>query len=59
MKKNPDGKSLKILHLTDMHTDLGYTEGSNSNCQNPVCCQKNDKVERLKFLEEENSTIEK
>jgi hypothetical protein len=58
-KKNPNGKTLKILHLTDMHTDLGYTEGSNANCQNPVCCQKTDEVEKLKFLEHDNEIIEK
>jgi hypothetical protein len=52
-KKNPNGKILKLLHLTDMHTDLGYTEGSNANCQNPVCCQKTDQVEKSKFLENE------
>lgn len=48
--KTSKGENLKILHLTDMHTDLGYTEGSNADCVNPVCCQKTDK--KLKFLDD-------
>ena len=31
-------KSSKILHLTDIHLDLGYKVGSNSDCSKPLCC---------------------
>jgi hypothetical protein len=48
-------KKIKILHLTDMHTDLDYTEGSNANCKNAVCCQITDIPDKLKFLEEKFS----
>jgi hypothetical protein len=55
-----NNKNIKILHLTDMHTDLDYTEGSNASCKNAVCCQKTDIPipNQLKFLEEKVS-IEK
>ncbi|XP_054161834.1 sphingomyelin phosphodiesterase-like [Oppia nitens] len=33
------GKSLKMLHLTDTHMDLWYTPGSNSLCDESVCCR--------------------
>ncbi|OTF83492.1 hypothetical protein BLA29_011898, partial [Euroglyphus maynei] len=29
----------KILHLTDIHMDLFYTVGSNSKCNEPLCCR--------------------
>ncbi|XP_054157328.1 sphingomyelin phosphodiesterase-like [Oppia nitens] len=32
-------KQLKMLHLTDAHLDLWYTPGSNSRCNEPVCCR--------------------
>lgn len=30
---------LKILHISDIHLDPGYTVGSNANCDEPICCQ--------------------
>lgn len=53
-RKSSNEKRMKILHLTDMHTDLDYTEGSNADCPNPVCCQKSDIVMKMKFLEDKN-----
>ena len=32
------GESLKVLHITDIHIDLTYTEGSESQCGRPMCC---------------------
>jgi len=28
----------KVLHLTDIHLQLGYTVGANANCGLPMCC---------------------
>jgi len=44
----------KVLHVSDIHTDLGYAEGSLGNCNDPVCCQEANKVSNLKFLGKEN-----
>lgn len=30
---------LKVLHLSDTHYDPLYAEGSNANCQEPMCCR--------------------
>lgn len=35
--ENP--KKWKVMHLTDLHTDLHYTEGSLGECNDPTCCQ--------------------
>lgn len=32
--------SLKLLHITDIHYDPQYSEGSNADCGGPICCQK-------------------
>ncbi|KAF5308347.1 hypothetical protein FQR65_LT18220 [Abscondita terminalis] len=34
-----DRSSLKVLQLNDIHLDLHYSEGSNANCQDPLCCR--------------------
>lgn len=31
---------LKVLHMSDVHTDLKYQEGSNGNCGKPLCCRE-------------------
>ena len=36
---NGGEKNRKILHLTDIHLDLFYTKGSNSKCNEPLCCR--------------------
>ncbi|CAG2166017.1 unnamed protein product, partial [Oppiella nova] len=33
------GRQQKMLHLTDVHLDLYYTPGSNSMCDEPMCCR--------------------
>ena len=33
-------KTIKILHVTDMHLDLEYTEGTNAKCGDPICWRK-------------------
>lgn len=55
--ENP--KKWKVMHLTDMHTDLEYTEGSIGECNDPSCCQprnnklaNNNENNKLKFLYE-------
>lgn len=34
-------KSLKVLHISDLHPDLYYTAGAPSKCSEPVCCRSN------------------
>lgn len=34
----------KILHLTDIHLDLSYTVGTNTECGQPLCCTNNTEV---------------
>jgi sphingomyelin phosphodiesterase len=34
----------KILHLTDIHLDLSYTVGTNTDCGKPLCCTNNTEV---------------
>lgn len=36
---NTSSHSLNVLHISDLHFDLEYLEGSNSNCGLPVCCR--------------------
>ncbi|CAO1430795.1 unnamed protein product, partial [Diamesa tonsa] len=31
--------SFKVLHLSDTHYDPYYAEGSNANCNEPLCCR--------------------
>ncbi|KAB0799106.1 hypothetical protein PPYR_06986 [Photinus pyralis] len=31
--------TLKILQISDSHLDLEYVEGSNANCDEPLCCR--------------------
>ncbi|XP_044749117.1 sphingomyelin phosphodiesterase-like isoform X2 [Coccinella septempunctata] len=38
--------TLKVLHLTDTHLDPDYTEGTVSNCNEPLCC-RNDSTEGI------------
>ena len=35
-------KDYKILHLSDMHFDINYLEGSNANCGMASCCLLNN-----------------
>lgn len=30
---------MKILHLSDLHVDLLYDEGSAAVCEHPYCCR--------------------
>ena len=30
---------IKVLHLSDIHIDLEYTEGLNADCEDPLCCR--------------------
>ncbi|XP_029846362.2 sphingomyelin phosphodiesterase [Ixodes scapularis] len=34
--------TLRVLHLSDTHVDMGYEEGSLANCEEPLCCHAND-----------------
>ena len=31
--------TFKIAHISDLHVDYDYLEGSNANCKYFVCCQ--------------------
>ena len=30
---------MKVLHLSDTHFDPRYLEGSNADCDEPLCCR--------------------
>jgi hypothetical protein len=34
-------KTLKALHISDLHPDLYYTVGAPGKCGEPVCCRSN------------------
>ena len=38
--KEKSTKLIKILHLTDIHMDLSYQSGSDTKCDEPLCCRK-------------------
>ena len=33
-------KTLRVLQISDLHTDLKYTPGSKVNCNEPLCCRQ-------------------
>ena len=33
-------KTLKVLHITDVHIDEHYEENTDSECTQPLCCRK-------------------
>lgn len=33
-------KTVKLLHITDVHLDFAYKEGMNANCNEPLCCRE-------------------
>ena len=33
-------KTIKVMHATDIHVDLEYTEGYDADCGEPICCRK-------------------
>lgn len=33
-------KTLKLLHISDVHTDVEYKEGTNGACDKQVCCRE-------------------
>lgn len=37
---NPVAPKLRVLHLSDLHFDMYYKEGSNAECGDPLCCRK-------------------
>lgn len=42
---NTTASTLKILHITDIHTDLKYNEGGIGTCIDPFCCRNNSIVD--------------
>jgi sphingomyelin phosphodiesterase len=40
---NTNATTLKIMHITDIHTDTKYAEGSIATCMDPFCC-RNDSI---------------
>jgi len=48
-----DIPTVKVLHLTDIHPDLHYAEGSLTDCGKPMCCRVGDTWE-----EPWNETVE-
>ncbi|CAD5229144.1 unnamed protein product [Bursaphelenchus okinawaensis] len=48
--ENSNGPTLKVLHITDIHVDLDYAVGTESDCGEPQCCrwpkQRVDKIKK-------------
>jgi sphingomyelin phosphodiesterase len=42
-RPQPNMPQLRILHLTDIHIDFEYQEGSIANCNEPLCCRNSSK----------------
>ncbi|XP_064594947.1 sphingomyelin phosphodiesterase-like [Liolophura sinensis] len=38
----PGSPKLRVLHLSDIHYDRLYKEGSNADCDEPLCCRADD-----------------
>jgi hypothetical protein len=38
-EENYQRKTFKIVHITDLHTDFEYFEGTNAMCNEPLCCR--------------------
>lgn len=38
--KPTKNKIIKLLHISDIHTDIEYKEGSNASCGYPLCCRE-------------------
>ncbi|KAF5302830.1 hypothetical protein FQA39_LY02010 [Lamprigera yunnana] len=38
---------LKVLHLTDLHWDPEYVEGTNANCKEKLCCRNSSTTKPL------------
>ena len=38
-KINENGKTLRMLQVTDIHLDLEYKEGAKTSCLFPICCR--------------------
>ncbi|CAD8071043.1 unnamed protein product [Paramecium primaurelia] len=36
--------TIEIIHVSDIHTDLFYKEGSAQNCDEPLCCREGFKL---------------
>jgi sphingomyelin phosphodiesterase len=40
IKADPkERKAVRVMHLSDIHLDFDYVEGTNKNCNEPVCCR--------------------
>jgi sphingomyelin phosphodiesterase len=37
---SPDKPKLRVVQLADIHFDKNYVEGSEANCNEPLCCRK-------------------
>ncbi|XP_055336532.1 sphingomyelin phosphodiesterase-like [Paramacrobiotus metropolitanus] len=37
---SPGAKTLRVLQLSDLHFDMYYQEGTNAECEDPLCCRK-------------------
>ncbi|KRX45026.1 Sphingomyelin phosphodiesterase [Trichinella murrelli] len=44
----PDQPVLRVLHLADIHFDPQYAQGSEADCNDPLCCHKNSTKKSMK-----------
>ena len=44
----------KVLHVSDIHTDLKYSEGSTAECTDPFCCRPSSKGKSNETIQEQS-----
>ena len=42
-----NGKTLKVLQITDIHLDIEYQEGTSGECKYPICCRNSTNDESI------------
>ena len=57
IKFSNNERKLKILHLTDVHTDSEYVIGSEGECSEPFCCRTSFDNKSMTFLENYSNKI--
>lgn len=40
VEPSSSGRTFRVLHLSDIHFQRGYTEGAEAECGNAMCCRK-------------------
>ena len=44
--KKGNGPTLKVIHISDTHMDESYVEGAKADCEQPLCCRRENGMAR-------------